>query len=149
LHFFADMNDRWQVALRAFLGGMAVVAGLATPAAAFPFNSNLTTARESQIREPWRAMSEAEVKQAWILVLNSRLGIAALNQLAIEGFISPNCPKSWYADEKSGGFQSMLRVQCPEPRGASTAVGYRDIRVIFNRFEDNVENFTVERILAE
>jgi hypothetical protein len=77
------------------------------------------------------------------------MGIAALNQLAIEGFISPNCPKTFYLNEKAGGFQSLLRVKCPNERGVSGARGYSEMRVIFNRFESNIESFVVERVSSE
>ena len=97
----------------------------------------------------WRVMDEEEEQQAWQYVLNSPLGIAALNQLAIEGFISPLCPKTFYVNDESFGFQSLLRVECPEPQGVSTAIGYDEIRVIFNRFESNIENFSVERVSEE
>jgi len=96
--------------------------------------------------EQWRLMTEEEKAQAWKYILNSPLGIAALNQLAIEGFISPNCPKTFYLNEQYGGFQTMLQVECPTGRGVSIALAYDEMRVIFNRFEDNIENFQVERI---
>jgi hypothetical protein len=94
----------------------------------------------------WRAMTAEEETQAWDSILNSPLGIAALNQLAIEGFISPICPKTVYTNDEFGGFQWMLRVKCPDDRGVSTAVGYREIRAIFNQFESNIENFSIERV---
>lgn len=95
----------------------------------------------------WRRMSEPEKANALQYILNSPLGIAALNQLAIEGFISPQCPKTFYTDET--GFQTLLRVKCPDRRGVSIAVGYDEMRVIFNRFEDNIESFQVERVSEE
>lgn len=94
----------------------------------------------------WQLMNEEEQKQAWTYVLNSPLGIAALNQLAIEGFISPNCPKTFYLNNQYGAFQTLLQVQCPTARGVSTALNYNEIRIIFNRFEDNIEDFKVERM---
>ncbi|HIK32072.1 MAG TPA: hypothetical protein IGS17_10190 [Oscillatoriales cyanobacterium M59_W2019_021] len=94
----------------------------------------------------WRVTTAEEDTQIWNYILNSPLGIAALNQLAIEGFISPICPKTFYINDEFGGFQFMLRVQCPDDRGISTAVGYREMRAIFNRFEGNIENFSIERV---
>ena len=94
----------------------------------------------------WQLMTADEQEQAWKYILNSPLGIAALNQLAIEGFISPNCPKTFYLNEEYGGFQTLLRVRCPTARGVSTALDYEEMRIIFNRFEDNIEDFQVERI---
>lgn len=111
--------------------------------------SNNTSPITQTIPQQWRAMTEEEVNQAWQYILNSPLGIAALNQLAIEGFISPNCPKSFYVNEETGGFQTLLQVECPSPRGTSIARGYDEIRVIFNRFEDNIESFEIERISSE
>ncbi len=95
--------------------------------------------------QQWRLMNEAEKEETWRFILNSPMGVAALNQLAIEGFISPNCPKTFYFNEKYGGFQTLLEVKCPTARGVSIALDYKVIRVVFNRFEDNIENFQIER----
>ena len=97
----------------------------------------------------WRVMNNEEEHIAWQFILNSPLGIAALNQLAIEGFINPLCPKTFYINDEYAGLQTLLRVECPEPRGASIAIGYDEIRVIFNRFEDNIEDFSIERVSQE
>ena len=96
--------------------------------------------------EEWRPMTAEEQTQNWQYILNSPLGIAALNQLAIEGFISPTCPKTFYVSQEYGSFQTLLQVKCPSSKGVSIAVGYQEMRVIFNRFEDNIENFEVTRI---
>lgn len=117
-------------------------------------------ATTSEVRQPtlqvsqaqasqWRRMTPQEQATEVENILNNPLGIAALNQLAIEGFISPNCPKTFYVNEKVGGFQTLWRVKCPDARGVSTAVGYDEMRIIFNRFESNIENFQVERVSAE
>lgn len=95
--------------------------------------------------QKWRRMNSQEVDRTWDYILNSPLGISALNQLAIEGFIAPNCTKTWYVNENTE-FQSLLQVECPSPRGVSTARAYDQMRVIFNRFEDNIENFEIERV---
>jgi hypothetical protein len=99
--------------------------------------------------QQWRRMTSDEQANALQYILNSPLGIAALNQLAIEGFISPGCPKTFYLNENSGGFQTLLRVKCPNQRGVSSAVGYNEIRAIFNRFESNIEDFKIERVSSE
>lgn len=99
--------------------------------------------------QSWRPATSAEQSRTWDYILNSPLGIAALNQLAIEGFISPVCPKTLYVNRQYGGFQTLLQVQCPDQRGASAAKGYREMRVTFNRFEDTIENFTIERVYAD
>jgi len=97
----------------------------------------------------WRLMTTTEEEQNWEFIINSPLGIAALNQLAIEGFISPVCNKNFYTNDEFGGFQTLLQVNCPTPRGVSNAVSYQEMRVIFSRFEQNIENFTIERIFLE
>ena len=74
------------------------------------------------------------------------LGVAALNQLAIEGFISPECDKSFYSNDRYSGLQFMLRVQCPSDRGVSAALRYDEMRVIFNRFETSIDNFEIQRV---
>jgi hypothetical protein len=91
-------------------------------------------------------MSAEEQEQAWKYILNSPLGIAALNQLAIEGFISPNCPKTFYVSQQYGGFQTLLQIKCNDERGISIASSYKEMRVIFKRFEDNIEDFQIQRI---
>ena len=104
---------------------------------------------ESTSAQSWQKMTSTQKEQAWQYILNSPLGIAALNQLALEGFISPSCPKTFYTNAAYDGFQFLLRVKCPTARGVSTAVGYEEMRVIFNRFEDNIESFQVERVSLE
>ena len=104
---------------------------------------------ESTSAQSWQKMTAAQKEQAWQYILNSPLGVAALNQLAIEGFISPSCPKTFYTNAAYDGFQFLLRVKCPTARGVSTAVDYGEMRVTFNRFEDNIESFQVERVSSE
>ncbi|MEM8780222.1 MAG: hypothetical protein AAGF26_15395 [Cyanobacteria bacterium P01_G01_bin.49] len=94
-------------------------------------------------------MTNEEEDKTWQYILNSPLGIAALNQLAIEGFISPLCLKTFYIDEKSGGFLTLMRIKCENPQGTSIAIAYDEMRVIFSRFEDNIENFEIERVSQE
>ncbi|MGP1384644.1 MAG: hypothetical protein ACTS2F_13860 [Thainema sp.] len=97
----------------------------------------------------WRRLTGEEVDAQWDNILISPLAIAALNQLAIEGFIAYDCEKSFYENVEFGGFQTMLRVQCPTERGVSAAVGYDEMRVIFNRFESNIESFDIQRVGPE
>lgn len=97
----------------------------------------------------WQPASPEEENQILDFVLNSPLGIAALNQLAIEGFISPLCDQTFYVSAEFGSFQSLLQVECPTPRGVNIARGYDEMRITFSRFEDAIIDFTVERIFAE
>lgn len=97
----------------------------------------------------WQMVTPEEEQQTWSYILNSPLGIAALNQLAIEGFISPACEKTLYTHREYNGFQTLLQVKCPGSGGISSARSYSEIRVVFNRFEDSIENFLVERIYDE
>lgn len=97
----------------------------------------------------WRRMTPAEQSQEIESLIDSRLGVAALNQVALEGFIGFGCDRSFYLNEAFGGMQTLMRVKCDEPRGASVAIGYTEIRVIFNRFEGNIENFDIDRVSEE
>ena len=126
--------------------GVAITNGL--PAMTSQIYTQAPQLSQAQPQQ-WRRMKSNEQADTWNYILNSPMGIAALNQLAIEGFISPNCPKTFYLNEKAGGFQSLLRVKCPNERGVSGARGYSEMRVIFNRFESNIESFVVERVSSE
>ncbi|MGK7917034.1 MAG: hypothetical protein AB4038_16065 [Prochloraceae cyanobacterium] len=137
------------------IGVSLILNYLATKVEAFP---RLTTTRENrqfspvlltQAQQSWRMMTDTEKNAQIESLINSRMGIAALNQLALEGFIGFGCARSFYINQKYGGFQTLMRVKCNEPKGASTAIGYDEIRVIFNRFEDNIENFEIERVSKE
>jgi hypothetical protein len=97
----------------------------------------------------WRRMTQAEEIEEIKSLINSRMGVAALNQVALEGFIGFDCTRRFYVNEEFGGFQTLMRIACSTPRGASTAIGYDEIRVIFNRFEDNIEDFEIERVSEE
>jgi len=99
--------------------------------------------------EQWRRMTAEQEEKQWDNIWNNPLGIAALHRLAIEEFISPNCPKTFYINKKYGGFQTLLRVKCPEKRGVAAAVGSDQMRVIFNRFESNIESLEVKRINSQ
>jgi hypothetical protein len=99
--------------------------------------------------EVWQPASEADQALIWRFVLQSPMGVAALNQLAIEGFISPVCEKTLYTHEVYESFQTLLRVQCPMPGGVSAARAYDEMQVTFNRFEDTIESFSVERIYTD
>ena len=147
----------WKQAL-GVIGGTALVittvVSCSPNAPAESTDANVPTPQQEPIAQApspqeWRRMTETEVDQQWNYILNSPLGVAALNQLAIEGFISPLCSRTFYVNDAYGGFQTLLRAQCPDERGVSIALGYDEMRVVFNRFEDNIESFEVERMHAE
>jgi hypothetical protein len=100
-------------------------------------------------QDKWRRMNEKEEVFQIKSLIDSRMGVAALNQLALEGFIGFGCKRSFYVNERYGGFQTLMRVKCNTPKGASSAIGYDEIRVVFNRFESNIENFNIERVSRE
>ncbi|MCT7974323.1 hypothetical protein [Laspinema olomoucense] len=128
--------------------GVGVILAIASCLGASPNFGQNPNPPQAQSQQ-WRPMNDSEVSQQWEYVLNSPLGIAALNQLAVEGFISFECPKTFYVNEEFGGFQTLLRVQCPTSRGQSAALAYDEMRVIFNRYESNIEDFEVERVSEE
>ena len=97
-------------------------------------------------KQQWRKMNDKEKNKEILSLINHRMAIAALNQLAIEGFISYDCQKSFYVNDRYFGMQTLLRIQCSDPKGASSAIGYDEVRVIFNRFEGNIESFEIQRI---
>ncbi|MGB3759082.1 MAG: hypothetical protein WBA07_22325 [Rivularia sp. (in: cyanobacteria)] len=103
----------------------------------------------AQPKDKWRRMNEKEEISQIKSLIDSRMGVAALNQLALEGFIGFDCKRSFYVNERYGGFQTLMRVKCNKPKGASSAIGYDEIRVVFNRFEDNIEDFKIERVSRE
>ncbi len=92
----------------------------------------------------WDRLSAADERAALDQILTSPLGVAALNQLAVEGFIAPDCPKTFYRDRETG-FRLLMRVECPTERGVSTAVGYSQMWVEFGLFEGAIERFQVQR----
>ena len=97
----------------------------------------------------WRKMTEAEEINEIQRIINHRMGVAALNLLALESFLGFQCTRSFYFNEKFGGNQRIMRVKCDPPRGASAAGAYEEIRIIFNLFEGNIETFDVERVIEE
>jgi hypothetical protein len=139
-----------------FIGWLVIIVSLAVTSCSVSHSLKTEASQVSQpskdqetnmdLSQEWRLMTEEEEEQAWTYILNSPLGIAALNQLAIEGFISPTCLKTFYLNRNYGGFQTMLQVKCPTAQGVSIAREYDEIRLVFNRFEDNIEDFQVERI---
>ena len=94
-------------------------------------------------------MSESEETDEIKSLINSRMGVTALNQLALEGFVGFDCTRSYYTNEKFSPFLSLMRIKCSTPRGASAAIGFDEIRVVFNRFEGNIEGFDIERVSEE
>lgn len=142
---------RFSYALRGVAG--LLMAGLGV----FPCTGTLQAASPpgpaggvtASLPEIWQPATPEEVDRLWDLVLQNPLGVAALNQLAIEGFIDPTCDRTWYSHVEYGTFQSLLQVECPTQRGVNIAVGYDELWVTFNRFEDNITDFQVERIYAD
>ena len=103
----------------------------------------------AQPKDKWVRMNEKEEINQIKSLIDSRMGVAALNQLALEGFIGFGCKRSFYINQRYGGFQTLMRVKCNKPKGASSAIGYSEIRVVFNRFESNIEDFKIERVSRE
>ncbi|MEO1378443.1 MAG: peptidoglycan-binding domain-containing protein [Cyanobacteria bacterium J06635_10] len=97
----------------------------------------------------WRRMTESEEIEEIQSLINSPVGIGALNQLALERFGGYNCTRSFYVSEEFGRFATLMRVKCDPPGGVSAAIGYHEIRLIFNRFEDNIENYDIVERLHE
>ncbi|MEM7713558.1 MAG: hypothetical protein AAF349_08285 [Cyanobacteria bacterium P01_A01_bin.68] len=118
----------------------------ATPTATI---SQSIHSQAAQTQDKWVRMSEKQEINQIKSLIDSRMGVAALNQLALEGFIGFGCNRSFYINQRYGGFQTLMRVKCDKPKGASSAIGYSEIRVIFNRFEDNIEDFKIERVSQE
>jgi hypothetical protein len=108
---------------------------------------------QAQINEPtiteseqqWRQMTQQEEHQELLSIINHKMGVAALNQLALEGFTGYDCERRFYVNDYYGGMQTLMRIECANPRGASSAIGFDEARVIFNRFESNIENFEIQR----
>ncbi|MBD1872107.1 hypothetical protein H6F75_01300 [Nodosilinea sp. FACHB-131] len=129
--------------------GLLVAGGAAISLVTQAEPSLAQTAEASTLPGVWRPASEADEALIWRFVLQSPMGVAALNQLAIEGFISPLCEKTLYTHATYESFQTLLQVQCPTPGGVSTARAYDEMRVTFNRFEDTIDTFSVERIYTD
>jgi hypothetical protein len=148
---FFSLGHGWQSLSRCsqiLLGACGLLVALPTNSLAA---STYAAAKEvtATLPEIWRPASAEEEERLWDLVLQNPLGIAALNQLAIEGFIDPTCDRTWYTHVDYGSFQSLLQVQCPTQRGVNIAVGYDEMWVTFNRFEDNITAFEIERIYED
>ena len=92
---------------------------------------------------PWQPLDDRASQDFVDRLLMSPMGIAALNQLAIEGFIAYNCPKTFYRD--GTGFRVLMQVKCPTMRGVSPFVGYDEIHIIFDTFEGTVNGFSIDR----
>ena len=103
---------------------------------------------ENEVADNWRRMTQAEEINEIKSLINSPIGVAALNQVALEGFIGHNSTRSFYLNEPFAGLQTLMRVK-GGTGGPTTGVGYNEIRIIFNRFEDNIINFDVERVSEE
>ncbi|PSR19425.1 hypothetical protein C8255_02120 [filamentous cyanobacterium CCP3] len=141
--------QRW-AGLAAGVGLLVVGAAWMPAVDADTADSGLAQAESnSALPEVWQPASAEDEAQIWRFVLQSPLGVAALNQLAIEGFISPVCEKTLYSHAEYESFQTLLQVECPTPGGVSTARAYDEMRVTFNRFEDTINDFSIERIYVD
>jgi hypothetical protein len=146
------MQNSWILGLAAgisgflLLNGPSALANSVQPETAEPSS---TLAQGDSLPDIWQEASDEEISQIWRYVLHSPLGIAALNQLAIEGFISPTCEKTWYKHAEFDTFQTLLQVDCGVPQGISTARAYDEMRVTFNRFEDTISDFEIERMYVD
>ncbi|WP_414621234.1 peptidoglycan-binding domain-containing protein [Calothrix sp. CCY 0018] len=102
------------------------------------------------VRNQWRRMNESEEIEEIKSLIDSPIGVAALNQLALERFISGfGCTRSFYVNKLYGREQTLMRVECDPSGGISAAVGYHEVRVRFNRFEGHLEGFDIERFSEE
>lgn len=145
---FRDLRQPLGRCSRLFLGlcGLLVAFHPSSSVHAAPETSKEV---DATLPEIWQTADAEDIERLWDLVLQNPLGIAALNQLAIEGFIDPTCDRTWYTHVDYGSFQSLLQVECPTQRGVNIAVGYDEMWVTFNRFEDNITGFEVERIYED
>ncbi len=118
---------------------------LSLPASKLVHSQTITQTPQQQ----WRKMNGQEKNQEILSLINHKMSVAALNQLAIEGFISYDCKKSFYVNDRYSGMQTLLRIQCSNGKGASSAIAYDEVRIILNRFEGNIESFEIQRISDE
>ncbi|MBD2232590.1 hypothetical protein [Phormidium tenue] len=139
--------SRWVGLAASF--GLLVTGGATISMVAQAEPSLAQPAEASTLPGVWRPASAADEALIWRFVLQSPMGVAALNQLAIEGFISPLCEKTFYTHATYESFQTLLQVQCPTPGGVSTARAYDEMRITFNRFEDTIDTFSVERVYTD
>jgi peptidoglycan hydrolase-like protein with peptidoglycan-binding domain len=107
-----------------------------------------TWSKLNEIADKWRRMTETEEIKEIKSLINSLMGVAALNQVALEGFIGHKSTRSFYLNEPYGGLQTLMRVK-GGTGGPSGGIAYNEIRIIFNRFETNIINFDVERVSEE
>ncbi|MGB3642264.1 MAG: peptidoglycan-binding domain-containing protein [Rivularia sp. (in: cyanobacteria)] len=99
-------------------------------------------------QDNWRRMTETEEINEIKSLISSCIGVAALNQVALEGFIGHTSTRSFYLNERYAGLQTLMRVK-GGTGGPSGGIAYNEIRIIFNRFENNIINFDVERVSEE
>lgn len=100
---------------------------------------------EEESAQQWRQMTTEEEHQELLSIINHKMGVAALNQLALEGFTGYDCERRFYINDYYGGMQTLMSIKCATPRGASSAISFDEARVIFNRFEGHIENFEIQR----
>ena len=141
-----SQNIYWQGFLGALLS-TAIFTASCSEAGSETKVSQTPSIAQSQNLE-WQPMSEEEKQRAIDLIINRPLGIAALNQLGVEGFVGADCYRNFYTDKETG-FRILMQVKCSSPRGVSIALAYDEMRITFSRFEDNIENFTERFILKK
>jgi hypothetical protein len=113
------------------------------------FISEQNQANAETENQQWRKMTQSEIDQEILSIISHKMGIGALNQLALEDFISYDCEKSFYVNDAYSGMQTLMRIKCTSGKGASTAIAFDEVRVIFTRFEGNIEGFEIQRIGEE
>lgn len=93
----------------------------------------------------WRKVTTSE-EELEILhkLINSRMGIAMLNQVTLEGFIGYDCERTFYRGQDTMDW--LMRIRCSTPRGVSAALGFEEVRVVMGGFEGKIEDFEVQRL---
>ena len=62
-------------------------------------------------QDNWRRMTETEEINEIKFLISSCIGVAALNQVALEGFIGHTSTRSFYLNERYAGLQTLMRVK--------------------------------------
>ncbi|MGB3615710.1 MAG: hypothetical protein WBA10_18080 [Elainellaceae cyanobacterium] len=77
------------------IAGLLVAAVKSSDLAIADPNVDTAAPVAASVSGPWQPASAEDEGQILSYILQSPLGVAALNQLAIEGFISPTCDKTF------------------------------------------------------
>lgn len=140
------MANLWVSASIAAAGSFMVIG---TAAAGPVSDRSPQLAETADLSDDWQPISAEEEERFWDYVLQSPLGIAALNQLAVEGFISPTCDKKLYSHAEYGTFQTLMHIDCGRPIAGRGGRAFGEVRVTFNRFEDVIASFEIEPVYDE